>query len=261
MTIMVIPPREQQLRDLLVHCRQQANGLSQEAVAQRLGVSARWYGAFERGETQRHQPDFLSRVSSELKMSPPQRLTFYMLQTGHEPLRPAEGELTLAPEWQGALDASIFPGYVSGRGWDIEATNKAFRGIWGEGRQPSNVMRHILLDGEVRETVLMDWATGWALPALFELRAALLASPWHEGLRLLQREVEEAASDDAQLKELLLMYPVDMQASNHGDDTRMLRHVQFGPTKITLLISRPIDAATGHRIVWLVPTRPCAQRV
>lgn len=121
-------------------------------------------------------------------------------------------------------------------------------------------MHHILLDREARDTVLMDWATGWALPALFELRAALLASPWHEGLRLLQREVEETASDDAQLKELLLMCPVDLHSNNHGDATRMLRHVQHGPTKITLLISRPIDAATGHRIVWLVPTRPCGQR-
>ncbi|MET9611815.1 helix-turn-helix domain-containing protein [Kitasatospora indigofera] len=267
------PVQKEQFQALLVRCRlaveagppeaaittrgRRSTGLSQERTASQLGVSVRSYGDFERGLT-RAEPELLERVASVLHMSAHERHAMFLLATQQEPPQPFTAQLTSVPAYQLALDASVLPGYLSNRCWDIELTNQAFRDIWVGKELPTNVLRYILINTEAREDVLMDWETGWALPFLRQQRAALAASPWEPGLVELQRELDDATRTDLPLRELVERSMEDEYVHPNGD-TRLINHPQWGPTRITLLMTRPLDAASGHRFVWLVPPKPIDQ--
>ncbi|MFB8241678.1 helix-turn-helix domain-containing protein [Kitasatospora purpeofusca] len=265
--------QKEQFQALLVRCRtaveagppaaaittrgRRRTGLSQERTASILGVSVRSYGDFERGLT-RAEPEFLDRVASVLHMTAHERHVMFLLATGQEPPQPFTSQLSSVPAYQLALDSSVLPGYLSNRCWDIELTNQAFRDIWAGKELPTNVLRYILMSKQAREDVLLDWDAGWALPFLRQQRAALNASPWEPGLVELQRELEDAADADKPLRKLMKRSMDDEYVHPNGD-TRLIRHPEWGPTRITLLMTRPLDAASGHRFVWLVPPKPIDQ--
>ncbi|MFE2727117.1 helix-turn-helix domain-containing protein [Kitasatospora sp. NPDC059327] len=266
------PDQKEQFQALLVRCRNaveagppaaaittrgRRRGLSQERTASMLGVSVRSYGDFERGLT-RAEPEFLDRVASVLHMSAHERHAMFLLSTGQEPPQPFTSQLTSVPAYQLALDSSVLPGYLSNRCWDIELTNQAFRDIWADKELPTNVLRYILMTKQARERVLLDWDEGWALPFLRQQRAALAASPWEPGLVELQRELEDVASTDRALRKLMRRSMDDEYIHPNGD-TRLINHPKWGPTQITLLMTRPLDAASAHRFVWLVPPKPIDQ--
>ncbi|MFJ6771248.1 helix-turn-helix domain-containing protein [Kitasatospora sp. NPDC091257] len=267
------PDQKEQFQALLVRCRADVEagppeaavttrgrrhaGLSQERAASMLGVSVRSYGDFERGLT-RAEPDFLERVASVLHMSAHERHAMFLLATGQEPPQPFSNQLASVPAYQLALDSSVLPGYLSNRCWDIELTNQAFRDVWAGRERPTNVLRYILLTETARDTVLLDWPEGWALPFLRQQRAALAASPWERGLVELQREVEDAAYRDPVLRELMEC-SLDDEYIHPNGETRLINHHKWGPTQITLLMTRPLDAASGHRFVWMVPPKPVDQ--
>ncbi|MGW2540005.1 helix-turn-helix domain-containing protein [Kitasatospora sp. NPDC001574] len=232
-------------------------GLSQERVASLLGVSVRSYGDFERGLT-RAEPEFMDRVAEILKMSEHERHAMFLLSTGQEPPQPFTSTLASVPAYQLALDSSVLPGYLSNRCWDIELTNQPFRDIWPDEEVPTNVLRYILMNPGARDTVLLEWEHGWALPFLRQQRAALQAARWETGLVELQRELEEAANEDRALRRLM-QRSLDDEYIHPNGDTRILRHPEWGPTRFTLLMTRPLDAASAHRFVWLVPPRPVGQ--
>ncbi len=265
--------QKEQFQALLVRCRlaveagppeaaittrgRRRTGLSQERTASLLGVSVRSYGDFERGLT-RSEPEFLDRVATVLHMSAHERHVMFLQATGQEPPQPFTRQLTSVPAYQLALDSSALPGYLSNRCWDIELTNQAFRDIWAGKKLPANVLRYILMSEEAREDPLIDWEAGWALPFLRQQRAALAASPWEPGLVELQRELEAAARTDAPLRQLMERSPEDEYVHPNGD-TRLINHPKWGTTRITLLMTRPLDAASAHRFVWMVPPKPVDQ--
>lgn len=268
-----LPDQKELFQALLARCRRAVDagppaeaittrgrrrtGLSQERTASMLGVSVRSYGDFERGLV-RWEPEDMDRVATTLQMSAHERHAMFLLATGQEPPQPFTSQLTSVPAYQLALDSSVLPGYLSNRSWDIELTNQAFRESWAETEPPDNVMRYILLNKDVRDTILLDWDTGWALPFLRQLRAALAVSPWDPGLAELQRELEGAVATDAPLRELLELSMDDEYIHPNGD-TRLFNHPTWGPTLITLLMTRPLDAASGYRFVFLVPPKPVDQ--
>ncbi|GHH79049.1 hypothetical protein GCM10018781_56180 [Kitasatospora indigofera] len=267
------PAQKEQFQALLVRCRlaveagppevaittrgRRSTGLSQERTASMLGLSVRSYGDFERGLTHR-EPEFLDRVASVLHMSAHERHVMFLLSNGQEPPQPFTNQLDSIPAYQLALDSSVLPGYLSNRCWDIELTNQAFRDVWAGRELPTNVLRYILINKEAREHVLLDWETGWALPFLRQQRAALNTSPWEAGLVQLQHELHDAARTDKPLRKLM-KHSMDDEYVHPNGDTRLIHHPKWGPTRITLLMTRPLDAASGHRFVWLVPPKPVSQ--
>lgn len=258
------------LQALLVRCRRRVEagspavavgargprlqGLSQEAAAALLGVSARWYGEFERGRIKNHAPGFLERVPAVLHMTTHEREMMFLLTTGQQPPRP-DGNLPLDPTWQAALNASSLPGYVSNSTWDIEMWNPAFEAIWDEGDLPTNTVRFLLLNQRAREKYLPNWRDGWALQILRQLRAAQVHFSWERGLDELHDEVQAAVQTDSELRAVWEKAGESEYVHPIGD-TRILRHREWGETEITLLMTRPLDAASGHRIVWIVPNDP-----
>ncbi|MEE1823869.1 helix-turn-helix domain-containing protein [Streptomyces sp. BE20] len=264
------PDQKEQFQALLVRCRlaveagppeaaittrgRRRTGLSQERTASMLGVSVRSYGDFERGLIRR-EPEFLDRVASVLHMSAHERHVMFLLSTGQEPPQPFTRQLDSVPAYQLALDSSVLPGYLSNHCWDIELTNQAFREVWAGRELPTNVLRYILMSEEAREEVLLDWETGWALPFLRQQRAAMNTAPWAQGLIELQRELEDTARSDKRLRKLMKRSTDDEYVHPNGD-TRLINHPKWGPTRITLLMTRPLDAASAYRFVWLVPPKP-----
>ncbi|MFF2619755.1 helix-turn-helix domain-containing protein [Kitasatospora sp. NPDC058046] len=267
------PDQKEQFQALLARCRAAVEadspggaattrgrrhaGLSQERAASMLGMSVRSYGDFERGLT-RAEPEFLDRVASVLRMSAHERHAMFLLATGQEPPQPFSNQLASVPAYQLALDSSVLPGYLSNRCWDIELTNQAYRDIWAGTEVPTNVLRYILFNKAARDTVLLEWRDGWALPFLRQLRAAMAASPWELGLVELHRELEDVARRDPALPELMER-SLDDEYIHPNGETRLIHHPMWGPTRITLLMTRPLDAASGHRFVWMVPPKPVDQ--
>ncbi len=66
------------LRGLLASCRER-NEVSQEKVAEMVGVSGRHYGNFERGNVQRPSQLMLERVADVLHMSTAEKRSMYEL--------------------------------------------------------------------------------------------------------------------------------------------------------------------------------------
>ncbi|MER7673130.1 hypothetical protein ABTY61_32375 [Kitasatospora sp. NPDC096128] len=226
--------------------------MSQEVAAAELGFSARWYGILERnGHDMALDTEVLERLAGVLRMNAHDRHTLFLLNTGKEP---PSGSLDFpsAAIVQAVLNTSPYPAYVSNKRWDIEQYNEAWMRVWGDGPVPSNVVLYVLTEHRVRDTVLRNWASGWALPILRQVRAALLTWPADDGLKRLQQEVETAAAQDPVLADLC------REAWNeeyiHGSgDTRLLDHAEWGPCEITLMMLRGLDPESGHRIVWIVP--------
>lgn len=260
--------RGEQWQALLVRCRRsvkcgqaqmavttrgrRSEGMSQEVAAAELGFSARWYGILERnGHDMALDTEVLERLARVLRMSAHDRYTLFLLNTGKEP---PSGSLDFpsAAIVQAVLNTSPYPAYVSNKRWDVEQYNEAWMRVWGDGPVPSNVVLYVLTEPRVRDTVLLNWASGWALPVLRQVRAALLTWPADDGLKRLQQEVETAAAQDPVLADLC------REAWNeeyiHGSgDTRLLDHAEWGPCEITLLMLRGLDPESGHRIVWILP--------
>ncbi|WP_033355206.1 transcriptional regulator [Kitasatospora aureofaciens] len=234
--------------------------MSQERAAAELGVSARWYGNLERnGHDMGLTADVLENIATVLRMGSHDRHALFLLGSGKEP---PSGSLNFpsATIVQRLLDTSPYPGYVSDKRWDIKQTNDAWQRVWGSGPVPSNVVLYVLTEHRVRDTVLLDWADGWALPVLRQVRAALLTWPTDEGLKRLQREVETAAAQD-QILGALCRKAWEEEYIHASGDTRLLNHAEWGPSEITLLMVRGLDPESGHRIVWILPPESeCSDR-
>lgn len=76
-------PRDQvaqhcELRGLLASCRERIE-VSQEKLAEMVGVSGRHYGNFERGKVRRPSQELLERVADTLQMSNAEKRSMYEL--------------------------------------------------------------------------------------------------------------------------------------------------------------------------------------
>ncbi|MFE2728739.1 helix-turn-helix domain-containing protein [Kitasatospora sp. NPDC059327] len=69
------------LRGMLASCRDRVE-VSQEKLAEMVGVSGRHYGDFERGKVLRPNPQLLERVADVLQMSTTEKQSMYELVSG-----------------------------------------------------------------------------------------------------------------------------------------------------------------------------------
>ncbi|MER6400110.1 helix-turn-helix transcriptional regulator [Kitasatospora sp. NPDC001603] len=69
------------LRGMLASCRDRVE-VSQEKLAEMVGVSGRHYGDFERGKVPHPNPQLLERVAAVLQMSTTEKQSMYELVSG-----------------------------------------------------------------------------------------------------------------------------------------------------------------------------------
>lgn len=229
------------------------DGLTQDHLGRLLGVSDRHLRNIEAGRA-RATPSLLEGMVRVLRMNADERVLLYRLVLGHDPF-PDHSMSTLPvgvrPAWEAILQASSYPGYVSGPDWEILAANAAYEELLPNFRlsAASNVMRYCLLDTGVRDTLLLDWLDDWARPMVAQVRAALPVLPDHAGLLRLIADMREDPIIDGLWREP----PVPGLPKIHPNgDERRICHPRYGEQRLIITASTPMGYP-DHRVITLVP--------
>lgn len=222
--------------------------LTQADIGELTGVSERWYRALESGEAVQFSEQFLARVDRVLGLDDAQRVTLYLLSTGHGPpsrdVHPARCEDGL----RRMADGQPWPTYISDVAWDVLYINAEAQRHWPWMARDGNIMTWVLADPDARMQ-LIDWETTWARPMLAQLR---MIAGHHRDHQRLQEVVADILDDNPTVQRL---WEQDMTAYTHPDgDIRRLYMpaLQPGPITIEVLALSPLrDRAI--RVIHLVP--------
>lgn len=196
-------PLRHLLQDLLKGRRDHL-GLSQEVVAERLAISARSYGNWERGTIKEWTDQKLHALAEVLEMSEFQTDRLFRYAVGRAPhphSRAASGRVgrespasaAFLDDYGAMMDALSLPTFVVDQRWDIKMANSAYRDLFRDVRphptaEPSaNFLRFGLFHPDA-PTVFADHPK-WRLAMLAQLASSLEAHTQDSGLRSLHHDV------------------------------------------------------------------------
>lgn len=172
------------LPDLLRAWRAQAGvksgrgrALPQRAVAQRMGVSERWYRSLESGDEVLLSADVLDRLAEALMLGPDERMALLGHALGDD-VSPqiVTADMDLAPITRLVNMQTRLPAYVTDHAWNVVGHNARMAEWFPWVREPSaNLLRWALRSAAAREQ-LVDWRAN-AQTYLAQLRFALVCSP------------------------------------------------------------------------------------
>ncbi|MET9110371.1 MmyB family transcriptional regulator [Streptomyces zhihengii] len=231
--------RPSRLRDL-VQGRRDHLGLSQEAVADRLQMTSRAYGNWERGIVREWTDEKLYALAAALEMTTYQTTRLFRIAVGRTP-EPEQGSSHRHPQRNASTDAILeqhsvlinaqsHPAFLVDHRWNVQTANRAFRELFrGASQHPtamptSNFLRFGLFHPDAGR--ILDEHRMWKLAMLAQLEASLERYDDDLVLQAMRREVYL----DAELK---TMYVQDMPAwtagggsdlLHSGDSTRLVRH-------------------------------------
>ncbi|MFG6296879.1 helix-turn-helix domain-containing protein, partial [Streptomyces rochei] len=152
--------------------------LPQKEVAQRMGVSERWYRALESGAQVPLTLDTLTQLAEALDLGPDERtaLYWYRLSEVSDVERGADDGGRLGRLKDLVDSQTTFPAYLIDHAWNIITYNALMARWFPWVCEPeANLMRWVLLNPESREQIV-DWRKQAAL-YLAQLRFALFRSP------------------------------------------------------------------------------------
>ncbi|MFK8912489.1 helix-turn-helix domain-containing protein, partial [Streptomyces sp. YS-3] len=202
------PVRPEPLQEL-IRGRRSCLGLSQEAVAERLGVSSRAYGNWERGRVKEWTDGKLLALADVLEMSDYQVERLFRLTVGRFPARVrrplTQGGRTCGKAAQAVLadydvmmNALSLPALLIDHRWEVQAANHAYRDLFaGLSTHPDadpahSFLRFGLLHPDAG-SILANHAD-WRISLLSALAAAREQYPGDPALRALHAEVHRRPS-------------------------------------------------------------------
>ncbi|WP_435281935.1 helix-turn-helix domain-containing protein [Streptomyces koelreuteriae] len=183
--------------------------LPQKEVADRMGVSERWYRNLESGLHAPLSGEILERLSKALLLGPDERMALYGNALGGAGGRPAENDITDALA-ELASARTDFPTYLTDQAWNLLDHNAAMARWFPWVLEPgANLMRWALTTTEAREQIV-DWPRH-AAQYLALLRFALVTRPDDADLGALR----DAVLDDRVCRDLWDRSP-KVLAYRHG---------------------------------------------
>ncbi|MFI1370224.1 MmyB family transcriptional regulator [Streptomyces griseochromogenes] len=181
--------------------------LSQEDVAERLKISARAYGNWERGRVHQWTDEKLYALAEALEMSEFQTTRLFLYAVGRAPqpdlramFRSAESAKAEDPDTSAFLgdytvmmDALSLPTFVIDQRWDIKMANKAYRDLFRDVKphptaMPSTNFLRFGLFHPGAPTVLVDHLK-WRLAMLAQLSSSLERHGEDTRLQAIRRDV------------------------------------------------------------------------
>ncbi len=141
--------------------RRRTKGLRREEVAQLAGVSTTYYTFLEQGRDLRPSWEVLEAISRALRLGPAERAHVHTLGSGTpKPPLPRAAE-TLPPAVSALVDRmDPYPAYVTGRYWDVLASNRAARLLWADWPALAAAERNMLwwtFTDQAARSILVDW--------------------------------------------------------------------------------------------------------
>ncbi|MEV5882468.1 helix-turn-helix transcriptional regulator [Streptomyces sp. NPDC052020] len=223
--------------------------LPQREVAQRMGVSERWYRALESGAQVPLTTDTLTVLADALVLGPDERtaLYWYRVTEVSDDRQSMNDGGRVGPLKELVNAQSTFPAYLIDRAWNLIAYNALMAQWFPWVRDPeANLMRWVLLNPESREQIV-DWNKQAAL-YLAQLRFALFRSPDDPTLTDLLTCVQH----EPVCRELWNAGPRIVAFRQGGRFRLMLPHVSKTELVVTAQVLLPAYRP-GARFVALMP--------
>lgn len=228
--------------------RRRTPGLRREEVAQLAAISPTYYALLEQGRAPHPSPQIVDAVSAALRLVPSERAYLHTLAAGEEGEPEAVARETLAPgvaELVARLDPH--PTYVTGRRWDVLASNRAARALWTDWPALPEPDRNLLLwmfaARQARE-VFVEWEHE-AADQLGRFRAAAahhLADP--SFAELIDR-LHAAGPEARALWKRHDIVPL-------GGGSKRLRHPELGELTLHHVVLQVADNP-DHKLVTFAP--------
>ncbi|MEU7028997.1 helix-turn-helix domain-containing protein [Streptomyces sp. NPDC046275] len=235
--------RPRQLRKL-IQGRREYLGLSQETVADRLEMSTRAYGNWERGVVKGWTDQKLYALAGALEMTTFQTARLFWLAVDRAPQpelrsptpRSQMDASTAAfiEEYSVLINAQSLPAFLIDHRWNVRMANRAFHVLFrGVSEHPtampaSNFLRFGLFHPDASR--VLEGHLAWKLSMLAQLAASLERYDDDSVLQAMRREVYL----DATLREMYLQdmpawsYGPGADLLHHGDNVRLIRHPDPG---------------------------------
>jgi len=212
--------------------RRRTKGLRREEVAQLAGVSTTYYTFLEQGRDLRPSWEVLEAIARALRLGPAERAHLHTLGSGTPKSAPRPAAETL-PDAVSALVGRMdpYPAYVTGRYWDVLASNRAARLLWTDWPALPPQDRNMLwwtFTNPAARSVLVDWEPE-ALAQLARFRAAADKHPDDPSFTAL---IERLRNASPEFRASWQRHEVAPLASG----TKRLRHPVLGEMTLTHVV-------------------------
>ncbi|GAA2247426.1 MULTISPECIES: helix-turn-helix transcriptional regulator [Kitasatospora] len=224
--------------------RRRTRGLRREEVAQLAAISATYYTFLEQGRELRPSRQVLDALARALRLNPAERAHAHELIHGAPPAGPAGVVEALSPAVVSLVDRlDPCPAYVTGRYWDVLASNRAARALWTDWPtrppQERNMLWWMFTDPAARE-ILVDWeAVASALLGRF--RTASARHPGDPGFTGLLERLRAASPEVREWWPQHRVVPL-------GSGTKRLRHPVLGEIEFRHVVLQLADDPE-HKLV------------
>jgi transcriptional regulator with XRE-family HTH domain len=230
----------QRLQDFL-KARREHLGLRQVQVAERLEISERAYGNWERGQVREWADEKLYALAEALEMSEYQTTRLFLYAAGRAPrpdlhatfrrTEPQNSEIAaFLNDYAIMMDALAFPTFVIDRCWDIKMANRAYRELFTHVRPHPTAMptRNFLRFGLFHPdapSILVHHGE-WQLAMLAQLSSNIERHSGENGLLAMRRDVyRHPHLRDAYLNDMpKWVMGCGSDLSHHEGTIRQLRH-------------------------------------
>ncbi|KAB7843814.1 helix-turn-helix domain-containing protein [Streptomyces mobaraensis] len=217
--------------------RRRTRGLRREEVAQLAAISSTYYTYLEQGREVRPSRQVLDALSAALRLDAAERRHVHELVHGAPPAEtPAVAEAP-PPALVSLVDRlDPCPAYVTGRCWDVLASNRAARTLWTDwpARPPEarNLLWWMFSDPAARQ-VMVDWPAE-ASALLGRFRTAAARHPGDPGFGSL---LERLHTVSPEVREWWPQHRVMPLSSG----TKRLRHPALGEIELEHVVLRLAD--------------------
>ncbi|MFC8021035.1 MmyB family transcriptional regulator [[Kitasatospora] papulosa] len=204
--------------------------LSQEDVAERLDISTRTYGSWERGRVTQWADEKLYDLAEALEMSEYQVTRLFLYAVGRAPQPDLRADRTgsqdpgvtaFLDDYGSMLNALSLPTFVIDRRWDVKMANRAYHDLFCDVRAHPTAMpsRNFLRFGLFHPdapSIFVDHLK-WQLAMLAQLSSSLERNSEDNELRSIRRDVYRHPA-------LLDAYLTDMPTWVLGSGADLVHH-------------------------------------
>ena len=227
--------------------RRRTRGLRREEVAQLAAISSTYYAYLEQGRELRPSRQVVDALAAALRLDAAERAHV------HELVHGVPAAVTGAEELSPAVVALVdrldpCPTYVTGRHWDVLASNRAARALWTDWPALPAAERNLLwwmFTAPAAREVLVDWP-GEASALLGRFRSAAARHPGDPGFTALVDRLL-AASPEARA-----WWPRH-DITPLGSGTKLLRHPALGELRLTHVVLQLADDAEQKLVTFSAP--------
>lgn len=234
---------------LIAAGRRARKNVSQDLMAQLVGVSPLWYGRLERGDTTPdYSDDMLDRTAHALRLNPDERKVLYLLAVGRDPVPRVHAlKPSITSTVQRVINTQPWPAWISDRSWDVLIHNEVTEQWLPHFKYERNIMRWLWAYPEAQYQ-LVDYKTVWAPLMLAQMRAANARWP---GTPRLQELINEALEVSPLFRHL---WHNDPMVYLHPDGDRRWIHLprRRDPIEVEIRAWTPMGD-DDLRMIFLVP--------